>query len=294
MQIKPFLKWAGGKRHLLSEIEKKYPFTDRAVTKYAEPFVGGGAVLFDILNKYDLQEVYISDTNSELINTYLVVRDNADDLIKSLNAIQNEYIPLNIEHRKGYYSKKREQFNEMMSFGDESINIEKAALMLFLNKTCFNGLYRVNKKGLFNVPMGSYKNPLICDEKNLRTVSSKLQHVTVVCGDYQKSADFIDKNTFVYLDPPYKPVSDTANFASYTENGFSDKDQVKLKAFIDEIDNKGAKFLLSNSDPKAVSGDDFFDKLYCDYKIERVDACRAINCKGDSRGKIGELLISNF
>ena len=291
---KPFLKWAGGKRQLLAEIEKHYPFCDEVITKYAEPFVGGGAVLFDILNKYNLEEIYISDTNFELVNTYLVVRDNVDDLIETLNKMQNQFVSLDVDRRKEYYLKKRGQFNEMILFDDKSISTEKASLMIFLNRTCFNGLYRVNKKGLFNVPMGSYENPLICDEQNLRLASEKLQNVIIACGDYRKSADFIDNKTFVYLDPPYKPISDTAKFAAYTKDGFSDKDQVKLKDFVDKIDKKGAKFLMSNSEPKIEGEGDFFDKLYCDYKIRRVDACRAINCKGDSRGKIGELLISNF
>lgn len=294
MQIKPFLKWAGGKRQLLTEIEKHYPFCDEVITKYAEPFVGGGAVLFDILNKYNLEEIYISDINFELLNTYLVVRDNVDNLIEILSEMQNQFVSLDVDRRKEYYLKKRGRFNEMILLDDKSISTEKASLMIFLNRTCFNGLYRVNKKGLFNVPMGSYKNPLICDKQNLRLASEKLQNVIIACGDYRKSVDFIDDKTFVYLDPPYKPISDTAKFASYTKDGFSDKDQAKLKIFVDKIDKKGAKFLMSNSEPKIEGEGDFFDKLYCNYKIRRVDACRAINCKGDSRGKIGELLISNF
>ena len=201
-KVKPFLKWAGGKGQLLSAIEKYYPFADGKITKYAEPFVGGGAVLFDILSKYDLDEIYISDINAELINTYRIIRDDIDELISMLSVMQNEFVPMDTEHRKVYYLEMRERFNDLKVNGDETINIEKAALMIFLNKTCFNGLFRVNKKGLFNVPMGSYKNPMICDEDNLRAVSEKLQNVTIICGDYRKSADFIDENTFVYFDPP--------------------------------------------------------------------------------------------
>ena len=197
--VKPFLKWAGGKGQLLKEIERYYPFAEGHITKYAEPFVGGGAVLFDILSKYDLEEVYISDINAELINTYRIIRDDIDALIEMLCAMQNDFIPLDTDERKAYYMEKRERFNDLKVNGNENINIEKAALMIFLNKTCFNGLFRVNKKGLFNVPMGAYKNPMICDENNLRAVSEKLQRVTIVCGDYRESADFIDENTFVYL-----------------------------------------------------------------------------------------------
>lgn len=163
--VKPFLKWAGGKGQLIKEIEHYYPFENGKITKYAEPFVGGGAVLFDILSRYNLKDVYISDINAELINTYRIIRDDVDDLIKMLHAMQKDFIPLDTDNRKAYYMRKRERFNDLKVNGNENINIEKAALMIFLNKTCFNGLFRVNKKGLFNVPMGSYKNPMICDEK---------------------------------------------------------------------------------------------------------------------------------
>lgn len=159
------MKWAGGKGQLIKEIEQYYPFENGEITKYAEPFVGGGAVLFDILSRYNLKEVYISDINAELINTYRIIRDDVDDLIKMLHAMQNDFIPLDTDNRKAYYMQKRERFNDLKVNGNENINIEKAALMIFLNKTCFNGLFRVNKKGLFNVPMGAYKNPMICDEK---------------------------------------------------------------------------------------------------------------------------------
>lgn len=293
--VKPFLKWAGGKGQLIKEIEQYYPFENGKITKYAEPFVGGGAVLFDILNKYNLEEVYISDINAELINTYRGIRDNIDILIKKLSAMQNDFIPLYTEHRKEYYLDKRSRFNELKVNGDEKINIEKAALMIFLNKTCFNGLYRVNKKGLFNVPMGTYKNPLICDENNLRAVSEKLQKVKIVCGDYKKSADFIDENTFVYFDPPYRPITDTASFTAYTENLFNDDAQIELAQFVNDMDKKGAKIVISNSDPKnSNTNDDFFDNIYSAHRIKRVEATRMINCNSEARGKIKELLISNF
>lgn len=246
--VKPFLKWAGGKGQLIKEIEHYYPFENGKITKYAEPFVGGGAVLFDILSRYNLKEVYISDINAELINTYRIIRDDVDVLIKMLHAMQNDFIPLDTDNRKAYYMQKRERFNDLKVNGNENINIEKAALMIFLNKTCFNGLFRVNKKGLFNVPMGAYKNPMICDGKNLRAVSNKLQRVTIVCGDYRKSADFIDENTFVYFDPPYRPITDTASFTAYTENLFNDDAQIELAQFVDEMDKKGAKIIAKKED----------------------------------------------
>lgn len=294
-KVKPFLKWAGGKGQLLSEIEKYYPFGDKKIMKYAEPFVGGGAVLFDILSKYDLNKVYISDINAELINTYRMIRDGIGDLVSMLAGMQSEFVPMDTEHRKAYYLAKRKRFNDLKVNGNDSVNIEKAALMIFLNKTCFNGLYRVNKKGLFNVPMGAYKNPLICDEENLRSVSEKLQKVTIVCGDYRESAAFIDANTFVYFDPPYRPITDTASFTAYTENLFSDEEQVELAKFVDDMHKKGAKVVISNSDPKnSNTEDDFFDNIYSSHRIKRVEATRMINCNSEARGKIKELLISNF
>lgn len=257
--------------------------------------MGGGAVLFDILSNYDLEKIYISDINAELINTYCIIRNDIDALIEMLYAMQSEFIPMDVEHRKVYYLTKRKRFNELKVNGNKSDNTEKAALMIFLNKTCFNGLYRINKKGLFNVPMGSYKNPLICDKENLKAVSEKLQCVTIVCGDYRKSANFIDNSTFVYFDPPYRPITNTASFTAYTENLFNDKEQIKLAKFIDDMCKKGAKVVISNSDPKnSNTEDNFFDNIYYTYKIKRVEANRMINSKVKSRGKIKELLISNF
>ncbi len=290
--VKPFLKWAGGKSQLLKEIEKYYPFETGNITKYAEPLVGGGAVLFDVLSKFDLEEVYISDTNAELINSYKVVRDNIDELVTLLLTYQSEYLPLSADERKTYYFEKRDCFNKLDT---NEKNVEKAALMIFLNKTCFNGLYRVNKKGHFNVPMGSYKNPLICDEKNLRAVSEKLKNVKIVCGDYKDSAEFIDEKTFVYFDPPYRPLPETSSFTAYTEDLFGDDKQIELADFVNEMHKKGAKIVISNSDPKNTREDDnFFDDIYAMHKIKRVSANRMINSKGEARGKIKELLISNF
>lgn len=292
--MKPFLKWAGGKKQLLKEIKQYYPSDDN-ITKYAEPFVGGGAVFFDIISKCSFEKVYIGDTNAELINTYRVICSNIDDLIWLLTDMQNNFLKMETENRKAYYLNQRERFNALKNNHMPNNNVEKAALMIFLNKTCFNGLFRVNKKGLFNVPMGRYRNPLICDEENLREVSSKLQNVEIVCGDYRQSIDFIDKYTFVYFDPPYRPLTDTSNFTAYTETLFDDTAQKELAAFVDAISHKGAKVLVSNSDPQnSDKEDDFFDKIYPSYKIKKVSANRMINCNSEARGKISELLISNF
>lgn len=290
---KPFLKWAGGKGQILKEIEEYYPFNER-IDKYAEPFVGGGAVLFDILSRYQMKEVYISDVNLELINTYKVVRSDIENLIRLLTKIQDEYIPLEMQDRKKYYLDKREKFNKI-TLDKNNISLDKAALMIFLNKTCFNGLFRVNKKGLFNVPSGTYKNPKICDVENLRLVSKKLKNVDINYGDYKKASEFIDDRTFVYFDPPYRPLTNTASFTAYSKTDFADKEQIELADFVMDMAKRGAKVLVSNSDPKnSDPEDEFFDDIYSGFKIERIQANRMINSKGKLRGKINELLITNI
>lgn len=291
---KPFLKWAGGKGQLLKEIEKYYPFEkDNNITKYAEPFVGGGAVLFDILNKYNLSEIYISDINAELINAYKTIRDDIDGLLVILSQFEHDYLTLQEKDRKEAYLAKRARFNELKA--NNTMGVEMAALMIFLNKTCFNGLYRVNRKGEYNVPMGAYKNPQICSEDNLRNVSEKLKNVQIVCGDYKDSESFIDEKTFVYFDPPYRPLTPTANFTSYTEGLFDDKNQLELAEFVQKMNDKSAKVVVSNSDPKNMNEDDnFFDDTYASHNIKRVSATRMINRSSEKRGPINELLISNF
>ena len=295
IECKPFIKWVGGKGQLLSEINKLYSVElGKNINKYAEIFLGGGAVLFDILSKYKLDEVYISDKNLELINTYKSIRDNVDILIKSLKEMEEQYIPLNNEDRKIYYYEKREEYNSL-KINSEMNNIEKAILFIFLNKTCFNGLYRVNKKGKFNVPMGAYKKPKICDEENLKNVSLTLRNVKIVYADYRESEKFIDDKTFVYIDPPYRPLNITSSFTSYTENDFNDKEQIELAEYINVLNKKGAKIVISNSDPKNNDIDDnFFDKLYKNYNINRVKATRMLNSNASLRGAINELLITNY
>lgn len=291
--LKPFVKWVGGKSQLVEQIEKLFPTDgEKVLTKYAEPMVGGGALFFSILSKYDFEELYISDINAELINAYQVVKNDVDNLIAKLNEMQMLFLPMDENGRKYFYYTVREKFNSTTL--TEETATEKAAQFIFLNKTCFNGLYRVNRKGQFNVPMGAYKNPTICDDENLRNIHEALQNVTIVCGDYSLSKSFIDKDTFVYLDPPYRPISETSGFTSYNSDVFDDNEQIRLSKFIDEINLVGAKIVLSNSDPKNVNEEDnFFDDLYKNYKINRVEASRAINSKGDKRGKINELLICN-
>ena len=291
--LKPFVKWAGGKSRLVEQIEKLLP-TDRnnTLTKYAEPMIGGGALFFSFLSKYDFEELYISDINDELINAYNIIKNDVYNLIAKLKEMQKLFLPMDKNSRKHFYYTTREKFNSMPL--NEKTATEKAAQFIFLNKTCFNGLYRVNRTGQFNVPMGAYKNPAICDDKNLLNIHKALKNVTIVCGDYSLSKSFIDKDTFVYLDPPYRPISETSGFTAYNSDVFDDREQIRLSKFIDEINISGAKIVLSNSDPKNINKEDnFFDDLYKNYKINRVEASRAINSKGDKRGKINELLICN-
>jgi DNA adenine methylase len=292
--VKPFLKWAGGKAQILENIKMKYPIElGKSVSKYAEPFVGGGAVLFDILSNYDMKEVYISDINRELILTYKTIRKNVDELISHLKHLEANYLPASEEKRKILYYQNRERFNALKIAYDESPEI--VALFIALNKTCFNGLYRVNSKGEYNVPQGGYKSPRICDEENLNAISKKLRNVQVICGDYKESAQFIDDRTFAYFDPPYRPLTESASFTSYTQDGFGDREQVELARFIDKMSERGAHIVASNSDPKNINEQDsFFDELYARHKIFRISASRAINSIGNRRGKINELLISSY
>ena len=288
----PFVKWAGGKTQLLPEIRKHYP---HRIKKYCEPFVGGGAVLFDVLQKCHPEEVLINDVNAELINTYSQIKNNCNLLIERLSEIQNKYKSQTLEENKIFFYEKRNRYNELKINENYTENLEKAALFIFLNKTCSNGLYRVNKKGEFNVPFNNAKNPLICDEENLKACSELLQNVQMKAGDYSDCKNFIDSETFVYLDPPYRPLTQTSAFTSYSENQFSDKEQIELGKFITEISNKEAKVLASNSDPKNTNKeDDFFDNLYSNFEIERISASRMINSNAKKRGAISELLISNI
>jgi DNA adenine methylase len=202
---------------------------------------------------------------------------------------------LNQEGRKTEFLTHRDDFNSTKLNGDDSLNLKKASLFIFLNRTCFNGLYRVNKKGQFNVPIGSYKKPLICDKDNLLKLSKSLKNVQIQCSDYKECLPFIDKRTFVYIDPPYRPLSQTSSFTAYSETSFNDENQIELNRFVDSIHEKGAKVLISNSDPKNEDvNDSFFDNLYSQYRIERVPARRIINCNAENRGEINELLINNY
>ena len=290
---KPFLKWAGGKTQLIDQIEEKLPKNIyNAPFTYIEPFVGSGAILFWMLAKFpNLKEVVINDINVDLINCYRSIKNNVEDLIDILAQLQNEYHGLlnDEDKEKGYYYEKRRLFNTR-----KLEQTEHSALVIFLNRTCFNGLYRVNKKNKFNVPKGRYKKPQICNVDNLLAVSTSLQNVEILSGDYSETLPYARENTFFYLDPPYKPLTTTSSFTSYTKGEFDDSDQIRLKEFCEQLDNLGYSWMLSNSDVRNTDPEnDFFDDLYSDFQIFRVFARRNINSKGNKRGKLTELLITN-
>lgn len=290
MRAKPFIKWAGGKGQLLEQLEKKLPigFDNLENVTYIEPFIGGGAMLFYLLHKYhNIKKAVICDINDKLITCYSLIKNNPDALIASLKEIETKYYGLpTILDKKDFFLQARDKYNST-----ELSDIETSALLVFLNRTCFNGLYRENKSGKFNVPFGRYEHPLICDESNLREASKILQKVDMVAGDYSVCKKYASGNTLFYFDPPYKPRSKTSSFNSYNKDVFGDLEQIRLKTFCDEIASSGYHFLLSNSD---CNNGDFFDKLYKDYTVEKVYAKRNINANPDGRGLISEITVCNY
>jgi DNA adenine methylase len=291
--VKPFLKWAGGKTQLINYIEKALP---KSISKekftYIEPFVGSGAVLFWMLNNFsNLKQAVINDINEDLINTYKTIVSRPKELISILQILQNEFHGLEGQDdaKKEYYYSKRVLYNSR-----KETQTVQAALFIFLNRTCFNGLYRVNRKNEFNVPMGSYKRPTICDRENILAVSEALQKVEILCGDFEETLNFADNNTLFYFDPPYKPLSETSSFNSYAKDEFNDAEQIRLRDFCRKLDNLGHTWILSNSDVKGKNeNDNFFDDLYADFNIQRVNARRSINANPKKRGALKELLITN-
>ncbi len=294
IKAKPFVKWAGGKSQLLSEIDNAIPENFKFLEfTYIEPFVGGGAVLFWILQKYpNIKKAVINDINTDLTNSYITIKENVEELILLLKNWEKEYHSLKdkSEEKKEYYYSKRKLFNSRIS--DKTT---QTALFIFLNRTCFNGLYRVNRKNEFNVPIGSYKTPMICDEDNLRVVSKILQKVTILNGDFEATLEYAEDKTLFYFDPPYKPLSETSSFNSYAKDEFDDSEQIRLAKFCEKIDVLGYRWILSNSDVKGKNpNDNFFDDLYRKFNIKRVLARRNINSNPNKRGVLTELLITNF
>jgi DNA adenine methylase len=296
-----FLKWAGGKTQLLNEFARRLPagLKKGTITKYVEPFVGGGAVFFYLNQRFSFEHCYICDVNEELILSYRVVKRSVKKLISELESLESDYLFRNDKKREKFYYDVRDSFNQKLPEIDfrkySSEWIQRAAQIIFLNRTCYNGLFRVNRKGEFNVPFGKYKNPEILNEDNLKDVATLLKTTQIMLGDFTLCRKFVDKHTFVYFDPPYRPLNQTSSFTSYSKDGFFDNDQVRLAEFFKELDAKGAKIMLSNSDPKNENpNDSFFDDLYSDYSIERVPAKRMISCNGAGRGNINELVITNY
>lgn len=291
-KAKPFLKWAGGKTQLISEIRNSLPMFvyDQEFT-YIEPFVGSGAVLFWILNNFsNITKAVINDVNSDLINVYKVIKLSPEKLISILFDLEKEYHPLTQNQRKIVFANNRNLFNSRTED-----KIFQAALFIFLNRTCFNGLYRVNRKNEFNVPIGSYEMPMICDENNIYEVSKSLSIVEILNGDYEQTLDYTSENTLFYFDPPYKPLNKTSAFTSYSFDSFDDNEQIRLNKFCKKLDSLKISWILSNSDMKNINiEDEFFDDLYKEFEIRRVNARRAINSDPNKRGKLKELLIKNY
>jgi DNA adenine methylase len=301
-KAKPFLKWVGGKGQLLNQFEDYYPseLRRKKIKKYCEPFLGGGAVFFDVMQKFQLQSAYLSDVNQDLVLTYWVVQQKPEALIDLLEKYQFKYDKTPIEERNDFFLSIREAFNQQRY----EINytkwcdcwIQRAAQLIFLNKTCFNGLFRLNSKGGFNVPYGKYPKPAILDEPNLWAASEVLQKAEIKIAGYQECLHQVDNQTFAYFDPPYRPLNKTSSFTTYAGQEFGDGDQKELAQFFRKLDTEqDPKLMLSNSDPKNEDpNDNFFENIFTDYQFHRVSASRAINCNGDKRGAINEIVITNY
>ncbi len=302
-KARPFLKWAGGKTQLLDAIAQRLPpeLEGGEITRYVEPFSGSGAVFFHIVRHFTLAELFILDSNEELILAYRALKRHCDAVVETLRSLQTDYFQLPPEDQKLFYYKLRQNFNETreaVDFERETpglAGVKRTAQLIFLNRTCYNGLFRVNSKGAFNVPFGSYKNPTICDEENLNAVAEVLQRTHIILGDFETSRTYIHPQTFVYFDPPYRPLNKTSSFTSYAVRPFDDTEQVRLAKFYSSLNESGAKLMLSNSDPRNENAaDDFFDRLYAGFTIHRVRANRMINSQPAGRGLINELLITNY
>ena len=302
INAKPFLKWAGGKKQLLMEFNNRLPSHIKetgTIKRYVEPFVGGGAMFFFLKKHYTLDESILLDINRELVMAYQVIKNDHKNLTEMLKDIEENHLKMDEEGRKKNYYKIRKEYNseihsaDLENYSDQWIEI--TSNLIFMNKTCYNGLFRQNKMGEFNVPFGLYKNPRICDETNIELVNNALKDTEILCADFTVSESYINEKTFVYLDPPYRPLNKTSNFTNYSKDGFNDFDQSKLASFFKKMDNTGAYLMLSNSDPKNEnSKDEFFDNLYSEYNIDRVTAKRNINRDVLGRGIVNELIVRNY
>lgn len=298
---RPFLKWAGGKTQLLGELTRRVPevLKEGSLPVFVEPFVGGGAVYFHFNTLFDFRECHLFDVNEELVLAYSVVKNDVSGLIDYLGKVSDEFLAKDAAGRKEYYYAMRSLFNsqkEGIDYDRYSRDwIERAGQLIFLNRTCFNGLFRVNSSGGFNVPFGSYRNPTILFEDLLKVDSAVLQNTTIHHGDFMLSGPLVSEESFVYFDPPYRPLNRTSSFTQYAKGRFDDDDQRRLAEFYARCDAAGAKLMLSNSDPRNIEpDDDFFDTLYAAYRVDRVPAKRMINSDGAGRGDINEIIVTNY
>lgn len=292
----PVLKWAGGKSQLLPALNLRYPraLIDGKIDTYVEPFVGGGAVFFDIANQFTFKKAYLFDINSELVMLYNVIKKSVEELIAQLTLLSEEFLSLDGIEREVFFYAIRARYNG----GSEGLSarhlLVRAAHTIFLNRTCFNGLYRVNSKGHFNVPYGRYSNPNIVIPDRLRAASYALSKASIIQADFAESAKYVEGNTFIYYDPPYRPLSMTSSFNSYAKENFNDHEQARLANMYKALHRRGVLQLLSNSDPTNYAEDPFFDDLYEGYTIERVSAKRMINADASKRGSLREILVRNY
>lgn len=302
IDARPFLKWAGGKTQLLDELVARLPAEiagSGVIENYVEPFVGGGAMFFHLKSQFEVNKACLLDVNPELVVGYTAIQRSPASLVKQLKKLESDYLAHSEEERSAMFYEIREAYNTKLpdfdfdKYGKEWVS--RTSQMIFLNKTCFNGLFRQNSKGEFNVPFGKYKKPTICDEPNLNEVHNALKDTKVVCGDFTMSRQFVNKGTFVYLDPPYRPLNETSSFTGYAKDGFDDYDQKRLAKYYRDMGKRGAYLMLSNSDPKNEnSKDNFLEKLYNGFRIERTLASRMINRDASKRGPINELIILNY
>ncbi len=293
MIAKPVIKWAGGKYRLSTTIiQESHVFIDwNSCDRYVEPFVGGGGMFFAVCNQFQFKKKVISDVNADLINVYVQLRDQSEALLRQITVIEAEFSTLGSdEAREQFYYMLREEFNRRILQHD--LSAEQAALFVALNKLGFNGLYRVNSSGLFNVPFGKKKTIKLVDRQNLKKVSELLQNTEILLGDFAETLRFADDKTLFYFDSPYRPLSNTATFTSYAKDSFNDDEQIRLAQFCSQIHAQKAKFILSNSDPKNTQiEDDFFDELYKDYTLQRISAPRTISARADGRAQVSEILV---
>ena len=292
------LKWAGGKNQLLPEIGRNYPtlLKEAKIDVFIEPFLGGGSVFFDIANRFSFKKACLIDTNHELVILYQSIKSSPEKIIRELEYLELTYLSMDENERKDMFYKIRGIYNDDLPKTLKKIKTsfllpKRAALTIFLNRTCFNGLFRVNNKGFFNVPQGRYKNPKIVFPEKIMQTSKLLQKATILHGDFSNAEKYLSKKTFIYYDPPYRPVSKTSSFTAYAKDSFNDNEQIRLASFYKSMDNQGVMQLLSNSD---TGQDKFFDNLYKGFQIKRVNARRNINSNGNLRGSINELLIKNY